>query len=123
MLIEVSVGEIVDKLSILQIKKSNIEDQTKLANVAKEYDYLHEVVFGELKVDLEDYQQLVSVNKALWDIEDNLRLKEHNKEFDDIFVSLARSVYVTNDRRAQIKKEINNKYNSLFTEEKSYKHY
>ncbi len=123
MQIEVSIGEIVDKLSILQIKKSNIEEQTKLDNVIKEFDYLYEVVFNQLRVDLEDYQQLVSVNETLWDIEDNLRLKEHNKEFDDTFVSLARSVYITNDRRAHIKKEINKKYNSLFTEEKSYKYY
>ncbi len=123
MQIEVSIGEIVDKLSILQIKKSNIEEQTKLDNVTKEFGYLYGVVFDQLKVDPEDYQQLLSVNKDLWDIEDNLRLKEHSKEFDDTFVSLARSVYITNDRRAHIKKEINKKYNSLFTEEKSYKHY
>lgn len=123
MQIEVSIGEIVDKLSILQIKKSNIKEHVKLNNVTKEFDYLYEVVFNQLKVDLEDYHKLVSVNKTLWDIEDNIRLKEYTKEFDDIFVSLARSVYITNDERAHIKKEINKKYNSLFTEEKSYKNY
>lgn len=123
MQIEVSIGEIVDKLSILQIKKSNIKEQVKLNNVIKEFDYLYEVVFNQLKVDLEDYHKLVYVNKTLWDVEDNIRLKEYNKEFDDIFVSLARSVYIINDERAHIKKEVNKKYNSLFTEEKSYKNY
>jgi hypothetical protein len=123
MQIEVSVGEIVDKLSILEIKKQNITDKTKRANVVKEYDYLYGVVFDQLNIELVDYNGLVAVNKALWDIEDDIRVKEHKKKFDEDFVSLARKVYITNDKRAEIKKDINIKYNSLFVEEKSYEQY
>lgn len=123
MKIEVSVGEIVDKLSILKIKKNNISDTTKLNNVIKEYDYLNDIVFNELKISKDDFLNLVLVNERLWDIEDKLRDKEREKSFDDDFVELARSVYFTNDKRAEIKKEINIKYGSLFVEEKSYKQY
>jgi hypothetical protein len=122
--IEVSIGEIVDKLSILQIKKENITDETKLENVNKEFLYLHEIVFAKLNVSHDDdYLRLLDVNKSLWDIEDRIRDKERDKEFDDIFIGLARSVYVTNDKRAEIKKEINIKYGSTFVEEKSYNPY
>lgn len=123
MKIEVSVGEIVDKLSILKIKKNNISDTTKLNNVIKEYDYLNDIVFNELKISKDDFLNLVLVNERLWDIEDKLRDKEREKSFGDDFVELARSVYFTNDTRAKIKKEINIKYGSLFVEEKSYKEY
>jgi hypothetical protein len=123
MKIEVSIGEIVDKLSILQIKKYNITDPDKLANVTKEYLYLHEIVFSELNIEWNDYQRLVHVNNQLWTIEDDIREKERKSEFDDDFVYLARKVYHTNDKRAQIKKEINLKYGSDFVEEKSYAEY
>jgi len=123
MQIEISIGEIVDKLSILKIKKDNIFDQVKLSNIIKEFNYLYEVVFNQLQIQFIDYNKLVEVNKLLWKIEDNVRDKEHKKEFDKEFVELARSVYITNDRRANIKKEINIKYNSLFIEEKSYNQY
>lgn len=123
MKIEVSVGEIVDKLSILTIKKNNISDTTKLNNVIKEHDYLNDIVFNELKISKDDFFNLVLINERLWDIEDKLRDKEREKSFDDDFVELARSVYFTNDKRAEIKKEINIKYGSLFVEEKSYKLY
>lgn len=123
MKIEVSVGEIVDKLSILTIKKNNISDNTKLDNIIKEHDYLHDVVFNELQISKDDFFNLVLINERLWDIEDKLRDKERDKSFDNDFIELARSVYFTNDKRAEIKKEINLKYGSLFVEEKSYKQY
>jgi hypothetical protein len=124
MKIEVSIGEIVDKLSILQIKKDNITDEVKLENINKEYVYLHEIVFSQLKINYnDDYSKLLDVNKSLWIIEDKLRDKERDKSFDDDFIQLARSVYFTNDKRAEIKKEINITYGSLFVEEKSYSNY
>ena len=123
MKIEISIGEIVDNLSILQIKKNNIEDVIKLENINKEYEYLNDVVFNELKISKEDFFNLVLINETLWDIEDKIRFKERDKEFDNDFVELARSVYFTNDKRAEIKKEINLKYGSLFVEEKSYSKY
>lgn len=123
MKIEVSVGEITDKLSILQIKKENITDSNKLQNILNEHNYLEQVVFTELKVEKEDFDKLVSINKQLWDIEDQIRIKEKNREFDSKFIELARSVYITNDERAELKKDINVKYNSLFVEEKSYEKY
>jgi hypothetical protein len=123
--IEVSHGEIVDKLTILQIKKENITDQIKLDNIVKEYEYLFSVVENDLGIltSSPEYSELLSVNKDLWDIEDDIRDKERNKQFDDEFIKLARSVYYTNDVRAKIKKEINLKYSSGFVEEKSYSNY
>jgi hypothetical protein len=123
MKIEVSVGEIVDKLSILKIKSDNITDLDKLKNINKEYEYLYTIVFDDLKVSQEDFSELVSINQKLWVIEDDLRDKESVQEFDSVFIELARSVYFVNDKRAEIKKEINIKYGSLFVEEKSYKSY
>ena len=124
MKIEVSHGEIVDKLSILNIKKDNIFDEVKLVNINKEYLYLHKIVFSDLNISYDDdYLRLLEVNKKLWDIEDKIRDKERNKEFDEEFIELARLVYHTNDIRANIKKEINVKYGSQFVEEKSYNKY
>ena len=123
--IEVSHGEIVDKLTILQIKKENITDPNKLDNIIKEYEYLLSVVENDLGISTlsPEYLELLSVNKELWVIEDDIRDKERQKEFDEDFVSLARSVYYTNDVRAKIKKEINLKHSSGFVEEKSYQSY
>jgi len=123
MKIEVSVGEIVDKLSILNIKKDNISDKLKLDNVIKEFDYLYPIVFDHLLVEQEDFYSLLDINKKLWEIEDEIRLFENSKKFDCEFIELARSVYITNDKRAEIKKYINLKYGSIFTEEKSYEKY
>lgn len=123
MKIEVSVGEIVDKLSILDIKRVEITDTTKLINVEAEYYYLYDIVFSELNIDIVDYNTLLDINKQLWDIEDSIRLKEKNKEFDNVFIHYARLVYITNDMRAEAKKQINKKYGSLFIEEKSYENY
>jgi hypothetical protein len=123
--IEVSHGEIVDKLTILQIKKENITDPSKLDNIIKEYNYLFSVVENDLGIPTSspEYLELLSINKELWVIEDDIRDKERQKEFDDDFVKLARAVYYTNDVRAKIKKEINLKYSSGFVEEKSYQSY
>ena len=123
--IEVSHGEIVDKLTILEIKKKNITDVEKLNNVTKEYDYLVSIVENDLGISLSspEYEKLLSINQELWVIEDDIRDKERNKEFDEEFVKLARAVYHTNDIRANIKKEINVKYSSGFVEEKSYQPY
>ena len=123
MKIEISIGEIVDKLSILQIKVDKIKDKKKLINIKKEYNYLYDIVFNDLKISQSDFSNLIKINKKLWDIEDDIRNKEYNNEFDDIFIQLARSVYFTNDERAKIKKEINIKYKSNFIEEKSYSNY
>jgi hypothetical protein len=123
--IEVSHGEIVDKLTILQIKNQNITDPIKLDNIVKEYNYLLSVVENDLGISTEspEYLELLSINNELWVIEDDIRDKERVKEFDEDFVKLARSVYYTNDIRAKIKKEINLKYSSGFVEEKSYQSY
>ena len=123
MQIEVSIGEIVDKLSILQIKLENITDEAKLVNIKKEFDYLYNIVFKDLKMQLDDYQRLLNINKQLWDIEDDIRDEERAKRFEDKFIELARAVYVTNDERSRIKKDINLKYGSDFVEEKSYQEY
>jgi hypothetical protein len=122
MKIEVSIGEIVDKLTILHIKMENILDPEKLRNIAKEYGYLKDVVEDDLKIstESEEYLKLLNINKELWDIEDDIRDKERNGEFDNKFIELARAVYVTNDKRADAKKEINIKFGSNFVEEKSY---
>jgi len=125
MKIEISHGEIVDKLTILQIKKTNIIDPIKLDNIVKEYDYLLSVVENDLGISIEspEYLELLSINNELWVIEDDIRDKERDKVFDNEFIELARSVYTTNDKRAEIKKKINLKYGSLFVEEKSYSNY
>ena len=123
--IEVSHGEIVDKLTILQIKNQNITDPIKLDNIVKEYDYLLSIVENDLGISTEspEYLELLSINNELWVIEDDIRDKERIKEFDEDFIKLARSVYYTNDVRAKIKKEINLKHSSGFVEEKSYQSY
>lgn len=125
MKIEVSIGEIVDKLTILDIKMTNIFDPEKLRNIAKEYGYLKDVVEEELGISTtsDEYVKLLNINKELWDIEDDIRDKERNQEFDNKFIDLARAVYITNDKRADAKKEINLKYGSTFVEEKSYSPY
>jgi hypothetical protein len=123
MKIEISIGEIVDKLSILQIKTGFIKDEEKLNNVKKEYDYLYDIVFNKMKIEQSDFFDMVSINQKLWKIEDDIRDKERDKTFDNQFVELARSVYFTNDERAEVKKKINLKYGSLFIEEKSYSDY
>lgn len=121
--IKVSIGEIVDKLSILEIKKGKITDKVKLDNILNEYLYLHEIVFSKLNIDTNSFDKLLNVNLELWAIEDKIREKENLKEFDNEFISLARLVYITNDIRANLKKEINLQHQSEFVEEKSYVDY
>ena len=123
--IEVSYGEIVDKLTILEIKRENVSDLEKSKNIENEYRYLLPIVEDEIKMNRESkiYLDLLETNRLLWDIEDKIRDKERKREFDSDFVDLARSVYFTNDKRAQIKKEINMLTGSRFIEEKLYTDY
>lgn len=122
MYIEVSTGEVADKISILVIKNEKINDQAKLSNIQKELSILIELFPAEILID-KLYNELCHVNIQLWHIEDAIREKERLKEFDEEFIKLARDVYFTNDRRAAIKKEINIKYGSDIIEEKSYNPY
>jgi hypothetical protein len=120
--IEVSIGEVVDKWTILSIKALNITDKEKLSNVIKERNYLNDVIdFQILHDSLID--RLLEVNQTLWKVEDLLRDFERANSFGEEFVDLARSVYKLNDKRSHIKKEINIKYGSDFVEEKSYQPY
>ncbi len=122
--VDLSVGELVDKITILEIKSERIEDEEKLINVNKELSVLRTVYSEAVRVDISDeYNRLKEINIRLWIIEDDIRDKEFNKEFDDKFIELARAVYVTNDDRADVKKEINIKTGSELTEEKSYQDY
>ena len=127
MKIEVSNGELLDKFCILQIKKDKIKGH-KLDNVLKEWKYLKKKVDslrGELDIKILDeifllMAELVLMNARLWDIEDELRKCEKNEDFGERFVALARQVYITNDKRSNIKKQINLITESKFVEEKSY---
>lgn len=122
MKIEVSNGEILDKLNILSIKLDRVKDPIKLENVKKEYHYLYEVCsIWMVRPDvIEFYLRLSEVNHILWETEDKLRVKEKHKEFDDEFIQLARDVYTFNDKRADIKRKLNELTGSDFKEEKSY---
>jgi len=120
MKIEVSIGEIIDKWTILTIKREKIKDEAKLKNINNELDYLDSIVRIILQTEEPLVADLVNVNRILWNIENNKRECEKNKDFGENFIYLARSVYIMNDRRAEIKKNINIKYNSGFIEEKSY---
>jgi hypothetical protein len=120
--IEVSNGEILDKLSILDIKSKRINDTDKLKNIEKERQVL--LPFYDLIVTTNElskkFEELLDINIKLWEIEDSIREKEWNKQFDSQFIELARSVYLCNDIRAEIKREINTLSNSNLIEEKSY---
>lgn len=125
-LLPVSPGEMLDKLTILHIKSERIQDEAKLKNVRYELDVLttsleDNIVLTESLRDL--FTQLKNVNEALWEIEDDIRICEKNKDFSQSFIDLARSVYVTNDKRAFLKKQINIELNSSVVEEKSYQEY
>lgn len=122
MIIEISIGEAFDRLTILKIKSEKIKDESKLTNVMKEYFYLQNLLNEELEVteENEDFKRLLEINENLWEVEDLLREYEEAKSFNDKFIQLARLVYVLNDKRARVKKEINLAYGSEFVEEKSY---
>ena len=127
MKIEVSNGEILDKITILVIKSKMITDPTKLKNINNELDELKpflDVVGYESNTTVNSLvKELESVNEKLWNVEDKLRDKERSKQFDDEFIKLARDVYFTNDERARIKKNLNEVTNSKLVEEKSYQKY
>ena len=127
MKIEVSNGELLDKISILELKLLKIEDKEKLINVQKEFDELNPLcqkLFEQFDGQLQNhYLELASINGLLWDIEDWIRDCEREKRFDEEFIQLARSVYVTNDQRSEVKKLINKTTGSDLVEEKSYKDY
>jgi hypothetical protein len=122
--VPVSVGELVDKITILNIKNKMIADPTKLANIRRELEALLEVC-RQHGIDPSDKetQDLERINLSLWKIEDDIRDKERDKSFDKEFIELARAVYVTNDERFRAKAVLNEKYGSTFKEEKSYKKY
>ena len=123
MKIEVSNGEIVDKLTIIQIKLERIKDESKLINLKKEYDKLITVSSSVISITDPLYKALYEVNCELWDIEDRIRDLERNKDFGEEFIATARSVYFKNDRRSEIKREINIRTSSGLIEEKSYEKY
>lgn len=123
MKIEVSNGEVVDKLTIVEIKLQNIKDEQKLSNIKKEFDVLDEAVRSILSKTHPLYHELLEINKKLWDIEDRIRECERKKDFGQEFIELARSVYFTNDQRSEVKRKINGLTSSLLTEEKSYESY
>ena len=119
----ISIGELIDKITILEIKQIYMTG-IKLKNINKEVKLLKNILQDKnLEINIDLIKNLKKINKKLWEIEDNIRIKESKQEFDDEFIKLARSVYIENDKRASIKKEINQKYNSDLVEEKSYKNY
>ena len=124
--VPVSVGEVVDKVTILEIKSERISDKAKVANVKAELDALRPLVSGGV-FDSDEVVELTNglraVNGELWDIEDNIRAEEAAGRFGERFIELARAVYVTNDRRAELKKKINLATGSQLVEEKSYEDY
>ena len=127
MKVEVSNGELLDKLTILELKLTNIADVQKLSNIQKEHDELSPLAdqlfdsYGEELKNL--YKKLTEINSELWTIEDDIRECERNKDFGSDFVSLARAVYFTNDKSSDVKKAINLLTDSGFVEEKSYEDY
>ncbi|MFO7949435.1 MAG: DUF6165 family protein [Candidatus Fermentibacteraceae bacterium] len=124
MRIEVSIGEVADKLSILQIKLEKFGDPEKRANVRRELESLEGALEeAGVRLDPAEMEGLRAVNLRLWEIEDDIRRKEARKEFDEEFVRLARSVYFSNDERARLKREINLRHGSDLIEEKEYADY
>jgi len=125
-LIPISPGELLDKITILRIKSARISDPEKLVNIRKELEMLDNIWNQSVTPDATITQlteELTSINEALWDIEDDIRDEERQKRFGDRFIELARSVYVTNDRRAEAKKQVNLHLGSDIVEEKSYQDY
>ena len=127
MKVEISNGELLDKITILELKLLKIEDEKKLDNIMTEFDTLNPLVqelFEKHDGQLQNhYLELAKINGELWDIEDWIRDCEREKRFDKEFVELARSVYITNDKRCEVKKLINLMTSSGLVEEKSYKEY
>jgi len=126
LLVPISPGELIDKITILEIKSQRITDPAKLANVRTELAMLEETwsasAWSAIDIGAE-WTGLRDVNAQLWDIEDRIRDKERDSQFDAVFIELARAVYVTNDERAALKRRINTKLGSALVEEKSYADY
>lgn len=124
--VDVSVGEFLDKVTILEIKSERIKDAAKLENVNKELNLLKKIwaesEFASADIS-DEMARLKAINEKLWEIEDDIRDKERARKFDDKFIELARAVYYSNDERAAIKKELNLKLGSDLVEEKSYSDY
>lgn len=119
--VPISVGELFDKITILKIKSEKINDPRKLANITKELNILEKISNAVDQYPICKYVRLLEdVNRSLWEIEDKKRYKEKVKIFDEEFIQLSRMVYINNDKRAEIKKQINLATNSLIIEEKSY---
>jgi hypothetical protein len=124
--VPVSYGELIDKITILEIKAARISDAGKLANVRRELDLLMDLwrADPQSRVDIADlWAQLRAVNERLWVIEDDIRVQEKQQRFDAEFIRLARSVYFENDDRARFKRQINERLGSTLVEEKSYQDY
>ena len=121
----ISLGELVDKISILIIKQKNITDETKLDHVKKELDFLQKTLMNYVQQEkINNYlENLININSKLWNIEDDIRECERKKLFDQSFIDLARSVYFTNDERAKVKNDINKTFGSELIEVKSYEEY
>ena len=122
----ISWGELIDKITILEIKQVNINSLAAVININKELNYLGNIVennIGVAELIIELKQLLLDVNKRLWKVEDDIRNKELRKEFDNGFIELARKVYRLNDERAKLKKMINQALKSEIVEEKSYKEF
>ena len=121
----VSLGELVDKISILHIKNINIKDDEKLKLIREELELLNQTLNKHIKNnDIQNYlDSLIEINSRLWVIEDDIRDCERNKKFDQTFIDLARSVSFTNDKRSEVKLEINKKFGSKIIEVKSYEEY
>jgi hypothetical protein len=124
--VDLAYGELLDKITILQIKSERITDKDKLVNVNKELVLLNDLWQSDEKFSVDitnEFAALKDINEKIWDIEDGIRDKEREKQFDEKFIELARSVYFSNDKRAEIKREINMKLGSALLEEKSYSDY
>ena len=123
--VPISLGELIDKISILLIKEKNISDEKKLSKIHEELSLLKKTLNNTINDNnIKNYlNKLVEINTKLWKIEDDIRDCERNKKFDQFFIDLARSVYITNDKRSEIKNEINKKFGSTIVEVKSYKKY
>ncbi len=123
-LVPVSIGELVDKITILRIKNRMIKDSVKLANINAELNALLSVCKkSNIDADSSLAKELEAINLKLWKIEDDIRDQERSKSFDAKFIELARAVYVTNDERFVVKSKINNAFGSQLKEEKSYQPY
>jgi len=124
--IPISLGELLDKISILEIKNKKILDESKILNIKKELNGLKKVL-DELNINLSEtnslYNKLYKINLTLWEIEDSIRVLEKNEDFGEKFIELARAVYITNDQRFEVKNDINKLFNSEYVEEKSYEDY